>query len=244
MDLTCDQVETLLRKLKPNVVLFDAAHWIPELASKIGFMKTVFYNVVSAVTVAIQLVPARKVFEDMTLMEAEIAKPPPGYPSSTVVLRRHEALAPPVISFEFGRGITLHGRFTTSMKECDAISIRTCQQIEGQFCDYIGSQYGKPMFLTGPVLYEVMKMERPLEDQWARWLEGVKPNSIVFCAFGSQLILEKDQFQELVLGGEREGLPQLRSTTDPVDPKPSHLRSITDPADLEPSHRQFSDRDD
>lgn len=29
--------------------------------------------------------------------------------------------------------------------------------------------------------------------------------------------------------------PQLRSTTDPVDPKASHLRSITDPADLEPS---------
>ncbi|KAL7206147.1 hypothetical protein ACSBR2_018956 [Camellia fascicularis] len=216
MDLTRDQVETLLRKLKPNFVLFDTAHWIPELASKIGFMKTVFYSAVSAVTVAIQLVPARKVFADMTLMEAEMAKPPPGYPSSTVVLRRHEALAPPVISFEFGRGITLHGRFTTSMKECDAISIRTCQQIEGQFCDYIGSQYGKPVFLTGPVLHEVMKMERQLEDRWARWLEGFEPNSVVFCAFGSQLILEKDQFQELVLGFELTGLPFLVALKPPA----------------------------
>ncbi|KAL7206149.1 hypothetical protein ACSBR2_018958 [Camellia fascicularis] len=135
---------------------------------------------------------------DLTLDQSLHVKPPPGYPCSTVVLCRHEALAPPVISFEFGRGITLHGRFTISMKECDAISIRTCQEIEGQFCDYIGSQYGKPVLLTGPVLHEVMKMERPLEDRWARWLEGFEPNSVLFCAFGSQLILEKDQFQELL----------------------------------------------
>ncbi|XP_028071600.1 UDP-glycosyltransferase 79B3-like [Camellia sinensis] len=102
------------------------------------------------------------------------------------------------------------------MKECDAISIRTCQQIEGQFCDYIGSQYGKPVFLTGPVLHEVMKMERPLEDRWARWLEGFERNSVVFCAFGSQLILEKDQFQELVLGFELTGLPFLVALKPPA----------------------------
>ncbi|PQQ04882.1 hypothetical protein Pyn_07282 [Prunus yedoensis var. nudiflora] len=47
----------------------------------------------------------------------------------------------------------------------------------------------------------------PLEDMWAKWLGGFEEaGSVVFCAFGSQLILEKDQFQELVLGFELIGL--------------------------------------
>ncbi|KAL6314682.1 hypothetical protein AAG906_027029 [Vitis piasezkii] len=85
-------------------------------------------------------------------------------------------------------------RLTTGMKCCDAISRRTCHEIEEPFCDYIGSQYGKPVFLTGPVL------PTPLEDRWAQWLGGFKPGSVIFCAFGSQNFQEKDQFQELLLG--------------------------------------------
>ncbi|KAI8025676.1 UDP-glycosyltransferase 79B3 [Camellia lanceoleosa] len=216
MDLTRDQVETLLRKLKPDFVFFDSAHWVPELASKIGFLRTVCYTVVSATTLAMQLVPGRKVFKDMTLMKAEMEKPPSGYPSSTVVLRRHEALAPLIVSTEFGSGITLYDRMTTAIRECDALSIRTCQEIEGHFCDYIRSQYRKPVFLTGHVLLEPTKTEWLLEERWEKWLEGFKPGSVVFCAFGSQLILEKNQFQELILGFELTGLPFFIALKSPT----------------------------
>ncbi|CBI20242.3 unnamed protein product, partial [Vitis vinifera] len=75
--------------------------------------------------------------------------------------------------------------------QSDAISIRTCREIEGNLCDYIGTQ-------------------------WAQWLGGFKPGSIIFCAFGSQYILEKDQFQELVLGLELTGLPFLVALKPPT----------------------------
>ncbi|PQQ15711.1 hypothetical protein Pyn_33131 [Prunus yedoensis var. nudiflora] len=83
--------------------------------------------------------------------------------------------------------------------------------MEGHLCDYLRAQYEKPMLLTGPILglEDSNKSSPPLEDKWAKWLEGFEAGSVVFCAFGSQLILEKDQFQELLLGFELTGLPSF-----------------------------------
>ncbi|KAK2968406.1 hypothetical protein RJ640_004412 [Escallonia rubra] len=212
MDLMRDQVEESLRGLKPDMVFYDAAHWIPELASHIGF-KTVCYKVVSAAAVAIALVPARNVPKDRPLTDAELAEPPQGYPSSTVVLRRHEACALSFIALEFGSGISFYERTTTSMKRCNVIAIRTCQEVEGPMCDYIGNQYGKKVLLTGPVLPEPPKV--PLEDRWAKWLDGFAHGSVIFCALGSQWVLEKNQFQELVLGIELTGSPFLVAVKPP-----------------------------
>ncbi|KAK3035009.1 hypothetical protein RJ639_033387 [Escallonia herrerae] len=192
MDLMRDQVEEYLRDLKPDMVFYDAAHWIPELASHIGFK-----TVVSAASVAIALFPTRNVPKNRPLTDAELTEPPQGYPSSTVVLRGHEARALSFIALEFGSGISFYERTTTSMKQCDVIAIRTCQEVEGPMCDYIGNQYGKKVLLTGPVLPEPPKV--PLEDRWAKWLDSFVHGSVIFCALGSQWVLEKNQFQELIL---------------------------------------------
>ncbi|KAL6314688.1 hypothetical protein AAG906_027035 [Vitis piasezkii] len=155
--------------------------------------------------------PGRQVSKDSTLT---IDVPPPGYPSPTVVLRPHEAWMVQFLFAPFGEGVNLYQRLTTGMKGCDAISIRTCQEIEGPFCDYLASQYGKPVLLTGPVLPK--PLPTPLEDQWAQWLGGFKPGSVIFCAFGSQNFQEKDQFQELLLGLELTGLPFLVALKPPT----------------------------
>ena len=69
------------------------------------------------------------------------------------------------------------------MKESDVISIRTCQEMEGQLCDYMGNQFGKSVFLTGLVLLEPAKS--PSKGMWDTWLDGFELGSMVFCAFGS-----------------------------------------------------------
>ncbi|XP_059662680.1 UDP-glycosyltransferase 79B6-like [Cornus florida] len=209
MDLMRDQVEESLRLLKPDFVFYDFAHWIPAIASKIG-SKTVCYNPVSAASLAIALVPAACIGPSAD----ELIQPPPGYPSSIVLLSGYEGRALSFVSLEFGRGVTFYDRVTTAMKECNAISIRTCQEIEGHFCDYIGSQFGKPVLLTGPALPEPDKTQLE-DDRWVKWLNGFEPGSVVFCAFGSQWILEKNQFQELLLGFELTGLPFLVAARPP-----------------------------
>ncbi|CAI0543931.1 unnamed protein product [Linum tenue] len=93
--------------------------------------------------------------------------------------------------------------------------MRTCEEIEGKLCGYLGEQYDKPVFLTGPVLPE--PSENRLEvDRWAKWLGKFEPGSVVFCAFGSQVFLERDQFQELVLGFELSGHPFLVALKPPA----------------------------
>ncbi|KAJ9671565.1 hypothetical protein PVL29_025327 [Vitis rotundifolia] len=211
LDRTRDQVEAALPTLNPDLLFYDFAYWAPALASQLG-IKSIYYSAVCAAAVAHIPIPAQQGSKDCRQLTDV---PPSGYPSSTVVLRPHEE--PRLMDFMFapyGEAITFQQRVTTARASGDAISIRTCQETEGPICDYIGSQYGKPVFLTGPVLPK--PSVEPLEDRWAQWLGGFKPGSVIFCAFGSQNVPEKDQFQELLLGLELTGLPFLAVLKPPT----------------------------
>ncbi|KAL6314737.1 hypothetical protein AAG906_027084 [Vitis piasezkii] len=210
LDRTRDQVEAALRTLNPHLLFYDFAYWAPALASQLG-IKSIYYCVVCAAAVGHTPIPAQQGSKDCRQLTDV---PPPGYPSSTVVLRPHEARLMDFMFAPYGEGITFHQRLIIARASCDAISIRTCQETEGPICDYIGSQYGKPVFLTGPVLPN--PSAEPLQDRWAQWLGGFKPGSVIFCAFGSQNVLEKDQFQELLLGFELTGLPFLVALKPPT----------------------------
>ncbi|KAI5662489.1 hypothetical protein M9H77_21812 [Catharanthus roseus] len=210
-----DQVENLLRELKPSIVFYDLAFWIPECAASIGF-KTVCYNVVSAASIAIALVPAREIPKNRALTAEDLMEPPTGYPSSTVVLRKHEALS---LLFLYRRsddgGVSMYDRIGLSFKGANAIAIRTCNELEGPFCNYLSSQFQKPVFVTGPILPEKDE-ETLIEDKLVGWLGKFKAGTVIYCAFGSELNLEKPQFQELVLGFEKAGFPFLIALKPPT----------------------------
>lgn len=98
----------------------------------------------------------------------------------------------------------------------DAVALRSCREFDAKFYNYIESQFNKPVLLTGPVLEANEVSSTLLEERWARWLDGFETGSLVYCAFGSQPVLEKDQFQELVLGFELTGFPFLIALKPPV----------------------------
>ncbi|KAJ4911358.1 UDP-glycosyltransferase 79B9 [Raphanus sativus] len=199
MDLTRDQVEAAVRALRPDMIIFDFAYWVPEMAKEYR-VTSMLYSVVSATAIAHDLSPG-----------SELGVPPPGYPSSKVLFHPRDAHALLSLSMFYDR---LYHRITTGLMNCDIISIRTCEEVEGKFCEYIGRQYQRKVLLTGPMLPEPDK-SKPLEDQWSSWLAGFRQSSVVFCALGSQITLEKDQFQELCLGMELTGLPFLVAVTPP-----------------------------
>ncbi|KAG7537848.1 UDP-glucuronosyl/UDP-glucosyltransferase [Arabidopsis suecica] len=203
MDLTRDQVEAAVHALRPDLIFFDFAYWVPEMAKE-HRVKSVLYFVVSANSIAHELVPG-----------GELGVPPPGYPSSKVLYRGQDAHALLTFSIFYER---LHYRITTGLKNCDFISIRTCKEVEGKFCDYIERQYQRKVLLTGPMLPEPDN-SRPLEDRWNQWLNQFESGSVIYCALGSQITLEKDQFQELCLGMELTGLPFLVAVKPPKGAK-------------------------
>ncbi|EOA14934.1 hypothetical protein CARUB_v10028277mg [Capsella rubella] len=199
MDLTRDQVEAAVCALRPDLIFFDFAYWVPEVAKE-HRVKSVLYFVVSANSIAHELVPG-----------SELGVSPPGYPSSKVVYREQDAHALFSFSMFFER---LYHRITTGLMNCNFISVRTCKEVEGKFCDYIESQYQRKVLLTGPMLPE-QDNSKALEDRWSHWLNQFEPGSVIYCALGSQIKLEKDQFQELCLGTELTGLPFLVAVKPP-----------------------------
>ncbi|KAF2315268.1 hypothetical protein GH714_038653 [Hevea brasiliensis] len=210
LDLTRDQVKAILAVIKPNFVLFDVAYWIPALGRELGF-KSVMYATVCAAGHSLRLVPAMKIVKGMSF--EEMMQTPPGYPSSTVVPRPDEVAQARSLAEEFGSGLSKYDRLVTSKEESDAIALRTCREFEGPFIDYMAQQFGKPVLLAGPVLPEDPLSQ--LEEKWHKWLSKFEAGSVVFCAFGSQIKLKKNQFQELLLAFELSGLPFLVALAPP-----------------------------
>jgi anthocyanidin 3-O-glucoside 2'''-O-xylosyltransferase len=212
LDRTQDQVETILSTLKPDFIFFDFSHWMPVLAHQLG-TKAIFYAVLNSATLALHMVPAKKITKDMT--NQELIQPPPGYPSLSVLLKpkEFEIAKVKILVEDFGTGSSLHFRITSSLKESDAIALRTNHEVEGQYCDYLRQQYAKPVLLTGPVLPQTP--ETKLDAKWANWLSNFEQGTVGFCAFGSQSMLPKEQIQELLLGFELCGQTFLVALSTP-----------------------------
>nr|GMC96054.1 UDP-glycosyltransferase 79B6-like [Ipomoea batatas] len=211
-----DEVKAILVEMeKPNLVFYDLAYWIPELVLEMG-CKTVRFTVVSPTISALSLAMWAIKGKGRAVTAADLTEAPPGFLcDSKVVLREHEAYQVSRFANAPSNRIKVFDRVGEALKRCDAIAMRACNEMEGQYCNYIGTKLGKRVYCTGPLLPEPPREEEPLDDEIARWLEKFEPNSVIFCAFGSEVTLEKKQFQELVLGLELTGLPFLVAVRPP-----------------------------
>ncbi|KAK9698002.1 hypothetical protein RND81_08G076100 [Saponaria officinalis] len=214
MDLTQDTIDDHLSSLKPDFIFFDFTEWVPRLARK-HQVKSVFYSTVYVVTIA-YLTPQARNLPINCLSEEEMVNPPPSFPVPSVKLKPHEARSLSNASeAKFGGGLSLFERLAVAFQECDAICVKSCRELEGPYCDYFQKHYSKPLLLAGPVIPELpaIKLDKSIDS----WLNGFDKDSAIYCALGSECILRKDQFQELVLGLELTGIPFLAALKLPTD---------------------------
>ncbi|KAF3444043.1 hypothetical protein FNV43_RR13733 [Rhamnella rubrinervis] len=212
MDHTEPDIERLLRHLKPDIIFFDFTHWVPKLARSLG-IQSLHYCIISPVTIGYTLSPTRK-FTGEEVSGADFMHPPPGYPDSSIKLHLHEARAfASKRASTFGSDVGFYERQSISLHEADGLAYRTCREIEGQYIDYLEREFKKPVLLSGPAIPE--PPTSTLEEQWAKWFSGFRTGSVVYCAFGSECTLMKEQFQELILGFELTGLPFLAALKAP-----------------------------
>ncbi|KAL8090161.1 cyanidin 3-O-galactoside 2''-O-xylosyltransferase FGGT1-like [Apium graveolens] len=214
MDETKDQVEALLRDLKVDVVFFDFAHWIPSLARQLGIKS---FNYCAATPAAIGFNLSRERHRSgSNVSEAELKQPPASYPASNVTLRAYEARN---ISarreMKYGSNILFFDRLFIGVSQCDALGFRACREIDGPYCNYLENQTKKPVFLAGPLIPEP-SMSPNLEEKWEKWLGKFDSGSVIYCAFGSECIMKKDEFQELVNGLVLTGMPFLAALKPPI----------------------------
>ncbi|KAL9246444.1 hypothetical protein vseg_019978 [Gypsophila vaccaria] len=212
IDLTRPEFESIMGRVRPDIVLYDAAYWIPEVGSKFGF-RSVNFSVVGASMLALGLVPARGLTPGQAVTVEDLRDPPRGYPSSSVVVDPRKLV---FLGAPLGEGMTFYDRVTKCLGLSDAIAIRTCREVESKFCDYISSQYNKRVLLTGTILPELDRCTG-LEARYEEWLGQFGPKSVVYCSFGSQMTINKAQFQELLLGFEMSHVPFLVALQTPKD---------------------------
>ncbi|KAK1382211.1 Glycosyltransferase [Heracleum sosnowskyi] len=214
MDMTQPAIEAFLKEHKPQFVFFDMKHWLPSLARPLG-IKTIHYCVISPAATG-YLIREKGTFKNIQFTEADYMKPPPGFPSSSMI-KLYADEARQVIGAglkEYDKNISFSERVFTSFTACDAIAFKTCREMEGPYCDYIENHFKRPVLLAGPVVPE--QPTSKLDEKWEKWLDTCKPNSVIFCSFGSECILRRDQFQELLLGFELTDLPFLAALRPPV----------------------------
>ncbi|KAM3745335.1 hypothetical protein ACB098_06G118500 [Castanea mollissima] len=207
MDRSESHIELLLRELQPDIVFFDFAHWIPKLVRSLG-IRSILYAIVTPLTV----------FCSSTAYVDNMQQPGSGFPvlsSSSIKLHVHEERALAALKTQnFGSDVLLADRLITSVSQCDALGFRTCREIEEPYIDNLESHFGKPVFLAGPVIPK-SATSTGLEEKWIEWLGRFEAGSVIYCAFGSECFLNKDQFQELVLGLELSGWPFLAALKPP-----------------------------
>ncbi|CAK9316192.1 unnamed protein product [Citrullus colocynthis] len=111
-----------------------------------------------------------------------------------------------VISFSFDR-------HSTVLNECNAIAFKSCREIEGPFIDYLEAEFRKPLLPAGVV--DLQPLTTTLEERWGKWLSEFNSGSVIYCEFGSECTLTRNQFQELLLGLELTNLPFFAALKPP-----------------------------
>ncbi|KAJ6923601.1 anthocyanidin-3-O-glucoside rhamnosyltransferase-like [Populus alba x Populus x berolinensis] len=201
LDLMQPQIKTILEELKPHFVFFDLLqHWLPKLASQIG-IKTISYTVFSATSTSYLTVPAIISEEGESPSIGDLMKPPNGYPSTSITsVKAFQARDFSIVYKCFDGGPTIYDRAVGSRLGCTAMLLKSCQEMEGPYVDFIRTQFKKPVLLTGPLVPD--PPSGVLDEKWANWLGQFPAKSVIFCSFGSETFLNHDQIKELVLGLE------------------------------------------
>ncbi|KAF0897453.1 hypothetical protein E2562_037352 [Oryza meyeriana var. granulata] len=208
VDGTRLQVEALLARLRPDIVLFDfATPWVADVARPLG-VKAALFSVFAAVSSAYIMAPARRLHGACPTVD-DLASAPAGFPPSSplATVPAYQAADFSYVFKSFHGMPCVYDRVAACNKASDSLVLKTCAEMEGPYIDYMVAQHGKPVLVTGPIVPEPPQGE--LKERWATWLSSFPDNSVIFASFGSETFLSPAAATELLLGLEATNLPFL-----------------------------------
>ncbi|CAO2151997.1 unnamed protein product [Urochloa humidicola] len=209
LDGTREQVAALLAELRPDAVLIDfATPWVVDVAAPLG-IKVLHFSVFSAVTGSYVVVPARRPHGGAAPTAGDLMSAPTGFPEGSAVatVPAYQAADFTYMFKSFDGKPCVYDRAVAAIMTCDAIVMKSCEEMEGPYINYLSSQFGKPVLVAGPVVPEPPQGE--LEERWASWLSSFPENSVVYASFGSETFLPAAAATELLLGLEATDPPFL-----------------------------------
>ncbi|XVF33276.1 hypothetical protein REPUB_Repub17cG0154900 [Reevesia pubescens] len=224
-DLLQNPVKQFISDQRPDWIFIDfISYWVAEVAQELK-IPLLMYRVFSASQLAFMGHPESLVGDGLKRMRpspVSLTSPPEwgDFPPS-IAYRSFEATT--YYKGFYGQnasGITDAERLAKVIQACKAFAIRSCTEFEGEYFNICEKILSKRVIPIGLLLPEKsVEGRRSITDKsWIEifeWLDGQKPKSVVYVAFGSESKLNKEQIHEIAYGLELSGLPFLLALSKP-----------------------------
>ncbi|XP_057497583.1 putative UDP-rhamnose:rhamnosyltransferase 1 [Actinidia eriantha] len=222
-DLLKQPFERFVSEQKPNWVIIDfMPHWGTDVAQNCGVPVMVF-SALSAAANVFTGPPKFLAGEGQKRVRStleSLTSPPPWVPfPSEVAYRQFEATG--ALFGLYGTnssGRSPSERIARSIEASEAMAIRSCPELEGEYLRLFSELIGKPVIPVGLLPPEKMERREIADKLWSEifdWLDGNPPKSVVFVGFGSECKLTKEQIYEIAYGLEASDVPFLWALRKP-----------------------------
>ncbi|KAM6563980.1 hypothetical protein CsatB_023978 [Cannabis sativa] len=195
----------LLQSSKPDWLLFDfAAYWVPDMAREIN-LRSAHFSIINAAALAYVGVD----IPDSRTEPEHFMVPPKWVPfPSKIALRRFE-VSKIFNDLSGGDGdVSVVYRIAKSLRGCDVVAVRSCRELESEWLNLMAHILGKPVLPIGQLPPTPYAGE--VNDSWStakEWLDLQPKRSVVYVAFGSEVVLSPNELNEMALGLELSGFP-------------------------------------
>ncbi|CAM8888087.1 unnamed protein product [Rhodiola kirilowii] len=216
-DALQEQLAEFLEDAKPDWILYDfIPYWISSIAKRLD-IGCAFFSIFIPEFVCVVPVPTSdllKIEDDRTAPE-HFTVPPKWIPFQTTVAYRLYEIIKIFDSVEDtnASGITDMERIVLSVKDCDLICIRGCNEFDAEWIQLAQKLHGKPVIPVGQLPTSVTDPVKQGDTKLAQWLE-IKAwldqhdsASVVYVSFGTEAKPSQEEVTELAYGLELSGLP-------------------------------------
>ncbi|KAM1019348.1 hypothetical protein ACFX13_041437 [Malus domestica] len=223
-DLLQQPLKQFIGEELPDWILSDfAAHWVVDIAKEYGVSIAWFSPFSAACNVFFgSMENLLGTNRNHAIPTPESLTSPPDWVSFPSSVAYRDFVAPYVARGFFGvnkSGISDSARLAKILSASQALAIRTCDEVEGEYLEVFKKITGKPVISTGLLLPDLPAQRGKggisTNDGIFEWLDKRKNKSVVFVGFGSECKLSKEQVFEIASGLELSGLPFLWALRNP-----------------------------
>ncbi|VFQ76709.1 unnamed protein product [Cuscuta campestris] len=177
----------LLRGVEPDLLVYDFLQpWAPQEAAELGVPAVEFISSSSAMT---------------CLMVQQFKQPGVEFPFPAIRYRDYELakIAEENASTPPERRERDKSRVRDCFaRSCGLVLIKSFDEIEGQYSNFITALTGKRMVPVGALVQEPSKEDG--DSEVIAWLNGKEEKSTVFVSFGSEYFLTREDLPEIAHG--------------------------------------------
>ncbi|XP_047955469.1 UDP-glycosyltransferase 91C1-like [Salvia hispanica] len=215
-----DMLEPKLRSFlenvrpKPDWIIYDfTPHWLPRIAEELA-IKRAYFSIFTAAVMAFLGPPSALLSEEHARVTAEdFTVVPEWLPASSGMAFRHYEMARYLEKDPnedgYDSGTMDWTRFALTIDGSNIVIFKSCVEFEPEWLETVRRLYGKPVFPVG-VLPSGDEECRDDDTEWSRireFLDRQKEGSLVYVAFGSEVVLTHKETQDFALGLEQCGSP-------------------------------------